>query len=277
MNIVAFSRSTYSRRASSFYLLYASIFDFLYLFPKSLLNILQYGFYYDWTMNSNFLCKIQIYFIYVLTITSGALTVLANIDRYLLSSNNSKRWNYSSRSVAKHSIKLTILFWFIISIPIFICSKRSSYLLKNEKLICSNSSKDRFCLLDGFIPPFIMMIFGLMTFKNVHHLYHRSRTKSTPTRRINHQITLMFVLQSIKSAFTSFPYSIFNSYLLITKSKGKSLLQQAKENLVMEIVYLLFWSNYTSFFVYFLSSDIFRNEWRKGMKKILLLNKNQNN
>jgi hypothetical protein len=88
---------------------------------------------------------------------------------------------------------------------------------------------------------------------------------------VNQQITLMFILQSIKSTFASFPLTIFNSYLLITIRiyRTKSLIYEAKENLIMQIVYLLFWSNYTSFFVYVYSSDIFRKQWIKAMKKVI--------
>ena len=113
-----------------------------------------------------------------------------------------------------------------------------------------------------------MMLFGLKTCNNMRHLQCRLKFRSRSAQRINEQLTSMLVLQSIKSSFTSFPYSIFNTYLLITFGKRKSLVVEAKENLVMQIVYLLFWSNYTSFFVYIYSSDIFRYQWTKAMKKI---------
>jgi hypothetical protein len=275
MNIITFSQRTYNRRAASFYLLYASIFDLAHLSPGSLSNILQYAFHYDWTINSTILCKIKTYFVYMFTIISGTLTVLASINRFLLSSYNSKKWNYSSRAVAKRCIILTFIFCPILSIPIIFCTKRYHHSSNKERIICFNPSKDRFCLfvriiytclLNGFIPPFMMMIFGLITYNNVRHFYRRSKLKSLSTRRINQEIILMLVLQSTKSVFASFPFSIFNTYLLITIRKDKSLSHQAKEHLITQIVYLLFWSNYTSFFVYIYASHIFRDHWIKAMK-----------
>ena len=50
----------------------------------------------------------------------------------------------------------------------------------------------------------------------------------------------MLILQSIKSSFASLPYSLFNCYLLITLNIQKSLLYQAKENLINQIVIYFF-------------------------------------
>jgi hypothetical protein len=278
MNIITFFQRTYHRRASPFYLLCASIFDLAYLTPGSISNILQYGFHYDWTINSIIYCKLKNYLIYVLTIISGTLTVLASIDRFLLSSNNSKRWSYSSRSIAKRCVILIVIFWFTVSVPIIFCTKRYYRSSNNEQMICSNPSDNRLCfsvrvvytcLFDGFFPPLIMMIFGVKTCNNMRHLHRRSKFKSLSSRRINQQLTLMLVLQSIKSSFASFPYSIFNTYWLLTINNKKSFIVEAKENLVRQILYLLFWSNYTSFFVYVYASDIFRNQWIKAMKKMI--------
>lgn len=278
MNIITFAQRTFQRRASSFYLLIASLFDLAHLTPGSITNILQYGFHYDWTISSLIYCRIKNYITYVFMLISGTLTILATIDRFLLSSDNSKRWNYSHRSFAKRAILLTILFWFVMSTPIIFCSKRYYHSSHNEQMICSNPSLDMVCLyvriiytclIDGFVPPLIMVIFGLITYRNVHQLHRRSNFRSQSARRINQQIISMLVLQSIKSSFASIPYSIFHTYWVISRNERKTLLDEAKENLAMQIVYLLFWSNYTSFFIYICSSDIFRNQWKKAMMKLI--------
>ena len=278
MNMLTFAQPTYQRRPSSFYLLLASIFDLAHLTPGSITNILQYGFHYDWTINSIIYCRLKTYFVYVFTIISGTLTILANIDRYLLSSNNSKRWNYSSHSIAKRLIVSTISFWLILSIPMIFCTTRYYHSSHNEQMIGSNPSMDSICLIvrifytclfDGFFPPLIMLIFGLVTYRNVHQLHRRSNFRSLSARRINQQIIFMLILQSIKSSFASMPYSFFHTYWLITRNKPKTHLDEAKENLAMQIVYLLFWSNYTSFFIYLFSSEIFRSQWKKGVKKLV--------
>jgi hypothetical protein len=278
MNMLTFLQRTYSGRACSLYLLVASACDLAHLNLGLLSNILQYGFHYDGIVNSIVHCRIKTYFVYVLTIISGTLTTLASIDRYMLSSAKSSRWNYSHRSVGIRYIKLTILFWIVISIPIIFCSEHFHHLSPNQQVICSSSyqySSCRLiqivyiCLFNGFLPPFMMMIFSCLTQNNARHLRQRSKSRSIRVRRINKQLTTMLILQSIKSILTSIPYSIFICYWIMTVKKHKSLVHQAIENLINQIVHLFFWSNYTSFFVYIISSDIFRNQWLDTMKKII--------
>ena len=125
------------------------------------------------------------------------------------------------------------------------------------------------CILNGFLHPLITLLFGILTCSNVHHLRRRTSLRSVLIRQINYQLTLMLILQLIKSSFSSLPFSIFNCYQLITRNMKKSLLYQAKENLTYQICYLLFWSNYTSFFVYLYSSDIFRKQYVKTIQGIV--------
>jgi hypothetical protein len=197
----------------------------------------------------------------------------------MLSSKKSSRWNYSCRSVGIRNIKFTIYFWIIISIPIIFCSERYYHLSNNQQqLICSNSCQYLscrlvhiiyICLFNGFLPPVIMMIFSFMTYVNVRRLHRRSKLKSIRFRKMNEQLTSMLILQSFKSTATSIPYAIFNCYWIITINQYKSLNYQAKENLINQIIYLLFWSNYTSFFVYIYYSKIFRQQWIKMIKKVM--------
>jgi hypothetical protein len=278
MNILTFMRQTYHSRPCSLYLLVASVFDLVHLNLGPLSNILQYGFHYDWTINSIAFCKIKSYFTFVFTVMAGTLTTMASIDRYILSSRNSERWKYCTRPIAMRCIQLTLLFWVIISIPIIFCYTRFGHSSRNEQLVCSSPPGDITCLLiqilyicifNGFLHPIVMVFFGLLTCINIHHLRQRSSLKSARTQQINYQLTSMLILQLIKSSFSSLPFSIFNCYLLITRNTPKTSSYQAKENLVNQIFYLLFWSNYTSFFVYMYSSDIFRNQWVKAMKSIV--------
>lgn len=278
MNILTFTSHTYNNRSCSLYLWIASIFDFIYLNLGSLSNILQYGFHYDWTITTIVFCKLKSYTVFVFAVMSATLTTIVSIERYILSSTDSTRWKYCTRPVAVRYIQFIVLFWFIISIPIAFCYTHFNHLSHNEQLMCTNPSRRISCLLvqilyicifNGFLPPIVMMFFSFLTCFNVHHLRQRSLSKSAQIQQINYQLTSMLILQLIKSSFASLPFSLFNCYLLITRNIQKSSLRQAKENLVYQIVYLLFWSNYTSFFVYIYSSDIFRKQWIKTIRRII--------
>jgi hypothetical protein len=278
MNMLTFFQQIYHSRACSLYLFIASACDFLYLNLDPLFNILQYGFNYNGTINSLIYCKIKSYVTYVLMITSGTLTILASVSQYLLSSENNARWYYTRRHIGIRCIKITFAFWLIVSIPIIFCSKHVSRSFENQRLLCSNPAGDIYCfsvrliytcLFNGFLPPLMMMIFGFLTQNNVQHLYRRSNKQSNRSRKINQQLAAMLILQSIKSIFVSMPFAIFNCYWLKTINEKKTFLFQARENLLHQILYLFCWNNYTSFFVYIYSSDIFRNQWIKAMKKVL--------
>ena len=277
MNILTFSQRIYTCRACSLYLLFASVCDLTHLNAGALSNILDYGFLYRWNLPSSLYCSIKNYIVYYFTIVSGTLTVLASFDRFFLSSSNNYFWSFSSRRIAKYCIRTILIFWFFLSLPISLCSQRRIHSSGNEEMICSNSLDNplcyftRFvysCLIDGFLPPSIMMILGILTSRNARLLYRRAPSERTST--INQQLTSMLIIQSIKSIFASYPIAIFNCYLLITRLHQKTILMQAKENLLLQIAYLLFWSNYTSFFVYLFSSDVFRHQLMRALKMIFL-------
>ncbi|CAF0942666.1 unnamed protein product [Adineta ricciae] len=277
MNVLTFMQRTYHRRACSLYLLVASICDLIHLNFGPLSNILQYGFDYDWTINSNAFCKLKSYIVFVFTVLSATLTTIAGADRYVLSSRKTARWKLSTRSIALRCILVSIVFWIVFAIPVIFCSIRLNHSSHNEQLICSNSSQQISCLLlqiiytcifNGFLPPLVMLYFGILTCTNARHLRRRTLSGSARIRQINYQLTLMLILQTIKSSFASLPFSVFNCYLLITLNVKKSPLYQAKENLANQVVYLLFWSNYTSFFVYVYSSDIFRCQCLRAIKQL---------
>jgi hypothetical protein len=147
MNILTFIRQTYNNRPCSLYLLVASIFDFFYLNIGPLSNILQYGFDYDWTITSIVFCKIKSYMVFVVAVISATLTTIVSIERYILSSRDIIMWKYCTRPVAIRCIQFTILFWFIISIPITFCYTRFNHLSHNEQLMCTNPSRGIGCLL----------------------------------------------------------------------------------------------------------------------------------
>ena len=275
--MLMFSKRIYRYRSGSLYLLVASICDFIHLNLGPLTNILQYGFRYDWTISSILYCKLKSYFVFVITAISATLTCLATFNQYILSSKKNKRWKYCSQIIAIRCTCLTIIGWFVLSIPIAFCYTRHYHSSENEQLICSNPLQGKFCFLvqilyvcvfNGFLHPFFMLYVGIRTYRNIHQIHQRSILKSTQLRQVNYQMALMLILQSIKSSFASLPFACFNCYLLITIRNNKSLLHQAKENIVGQIIYFLFWSNYTSFFVYIYSSKIFKTQWSKTMKKI---------
>lgn len=277
MNICTFLRKKYIRRTCSLYLLIASFCDFLHIHTGLLLYILQYGFQYNRFNISTGQHKIMTYLVYVPMIISATLTILTYVNQFLLSSRIVSRWNFGSFPVAIRNIILTIIFWFIASIPVSLCVNIHYHVFNSERFTCSNTCQTLLCrwiyglytcLFNGILIPMIMIIVGLLTYKNIRHLQRRLNFRSTFTQRINEQLIRMLILQSFKSLVTSVPYTIYNIYLIITINRKKSVEHQGMEIFIGEIVHLVFWSNYTSFIIYICSSNIFRQQWIRTMKEV---------
>lgn len=278
MNICTFLQHKYIRHTCSLYLLIASFCDFLHLNIAFLNNILYYGFHYNQfhdILTHGY--KIANYFVYVLMMISATLTILSCASQWALSSRNASRWNFALRSIAIRNIILTIIFWFTTSIPINLCANIHYHVFNNQRFICSNVCQTLICrwiygiyacLFNGILPPMIMMIVGLLTWKNIRNIQRRSKFRVIYARRINEQLTRMLVLQSFKSLVTSVPYTIYNLFLIITINRGKSIEYQITEDFIGELIRLFFLSNYTSFIIYICSSHIFRQQWIRTIKKI---------
>lgn len=199
MNILIFGQRIYRHRTGSRYLLVASFCDLIHLTCGPLSNLLQYGFHYHSTINSNRFCQIKTYFIWVSTAISATLTTLATINQFLLSSKKHKRWKFSSRKNTLRSIYLSITFCFLISIPIPFCFTHTFHSSENEQLTCQNLLDNSFCffiqifhicLINGFLHPLLIIFFSL--FKYLHsqltrkssfflHFIHRTSKVVTNT------------------------------------------------------------------------------------------------
>lgn len=261
MNIIIFSQRIYRHRSGSLYLLVASICDALHLNVGPLTNILQYAFHFDWPIHTLLFCQTKSYLLFVIMSISATLTCLATITQYILSSKKHRRWKYTSRKIAIRCIVIISISWAIIFLPIAGCYTR--YFHPSRKTFCFVIEIFSVCLINGFLHPFVMLVFSLRIYRNIQQIHQRSLMKSTQIRQVNYQVSSMLVLQSIKSSFASLPYAFFNSYLLITMKTDKSLFRQAKETLIGQLLYFIFCSNYTSFFLYIYSSTIFKEQWKK--------------
>ena len=114
--IILFSRR---RRHSScsIYLLYAVVMNSAFILSNLSLNIfaLDYG---DPTVSIPSLCKIRYYTAHAWGQIARYLTVIACVDRFILTNNNA-RFRFLNRPlVAQYVVGITVIFWHIISIHI---------------------------------------------------------------------------------------------------------------------------------------------------------------
>jgi hypothetical protein len=222
-------------------------------------------------------CKFRNYLVIVLPIISTSFIILASIDRWAQSSLNVNRRKFSNRKIAYLLIILTILFWFSI-----LSHQLVFYQISNGK--CGGNSKSYdifhrifnvFCI--GIIPFVLLSTFGFLTLKNV----KKSLRRIIPSinvggnqinlNRKQNQLLRMVLVQVIATIILTFPYLLTMSYITISKDfDDKTEGNEQIENLLDLITRDLWYLNYTkSFYIYTLSSTLFRKTFKKNLIKLI--------
>lgn len=279
-NYITLTDKQLRQNSCTIYFFASSIVDFLILNFNLLSRWLHDGFLIDSTQTKSlFYCKFRNYLVIVLPIISTSFLILASIDRWSLSSLNVNRRKFSNRKMSYLLIPLITLFWLIIFSHQLIFYE----ILENK---CDGNSKhyDIFhgifnIFSIGLIPSLLFSIFGFLTLKNV----KRSLSRVNPTinssitcrnsNRKQNQLSRMVVVQVITTICLTFPYILSMFYITISKYLyDKKQLNQQKliENLLDLITRDLWYLNYTkSFYIYTLSSTLFRKIFKKRFQNFL--------
>lgn len=187
---------------------------------------------------------------------------------------------WSSRQVANRVIPLGILLGFIIyiHIPFFFTI---NIIPASQKPICYPPGPPGtyrvilsfFNLIYfGLSPSMCMLIFGLLTMRNIKQskglLSKSSNTVENRTNQNNRKIDLhmfrMLLVQVLVYCITGTPYSIATIYTAITANQSKNVFQVAQENLLTAVGGMLTNTGpCLSFYLFTLSSSLFRKELKK--------------
>ncbi|CAF4036896.1 unnamed protein product [Rotaria sp. Silwood2] len=263
------------------YFLASSISQFLTFNFALLTRMLQYGYTIQTVNTVVWFCKIRYYLFYIFVAIPRYLIILASIDRYLASSSDIQRRQWSTPKIAIRLIIGNVLFWCVIyiQIPIF-------YEIHNGD--CSFRKGVYgifFCIYllieSGIFPPLMMIIFGLLTLNNI----RRSKRTIRPLPIVDIIQLSQFPVMSRKDLLISkmlfnqiclwIILNMFNPcYLLyrtITIYDNKSSLRLTVELFLNNMSYYFIYLEFSlTFFVYTLSSPLFRREFKKLIRKKLL-------
>jgi hypothetical protein len=276
-NYITLTDKQLRRNACGIYFLSSSIVDFFILNFNLLSRWIHDGFLIDPTMTKSlFYCKFRNYFVIVLPIISTSFLILASIDRWALSSSNVNRRKFSNRKLAYLLIIVITIFWLII-----LSHQLIFYEIFEDR--CDGNSKNYdifhgifniFCI--GLIPSLLLSIFGYLTLRNVQQSIHRINPQmSLIIQRINinrrqTQLIRMVLVQVITTICLLFPYLLSMFYITISKYLyDKNILNEHRrmENLIDLITRDLWYLNFTkSFYIYTLSSTLFRKIFKKRFK-----------
>ncbi|CAF3557662.1 unnamed protein product [Rotaria sp. Silwood1] len=243
--------------------------------------MLQYGYNIQTINIVVWFCKIRYYFFYVFVGIPRYFIILASIDRYLASSSDMHRRRWSTPKIAIRLIIGNVLFWCIIYIHIPIFYEIQNGDCSFRKGIYSIFFCIYLLIESGIIPPLMMLIFGLLTLNNIRRSKRNIRpiqvvdvTASLQFNRISkkdlqlskmlfNQICLWIILNMLNPCYLLYRTMTIND----TKSSVRLAVELFINNMSYSSIYLEF---SLTFFIYTLSSPLFRRELKKLMHNKLL-------
>lgn len=217
-------------------------------------------------------CKIRAYLIQSSAMMYRWFLVAACFDRYAISSNNVRLRHIAQMHIARRVTLLNILLWLILPIHIPII-----YDIKNGNCVPLRSLAFQyyhnvFVLLNGCVlPALLMSVSAFLTYHNL--VLKRQRRQMIVVQSVNdiediqrkrdRQVLITLISQVIVLVITVLPSTLFYLYVgMMSYASTKSDQALAIERFwafVMELIMNLF--PISSFYLYILSSSLFRNEF----------------
>jgi hypothetical protein len=218
INVLVFSSvRTYRTTPCSFYLLIGSIVNIIYITINLISRIVSAGYGIDLTRTSTIWCKIRAFLIFTLSLITLTCSCLATIDQFFITSRSVNLRAFSKLKWAHRMIFIFILIWCLHGIPVLIVYNISPI---TKTCIHTNGGYAIYApiYLLGLvctIPVSIMVIFGYLTYRNIHVI------RILAAQQADRQLTKMILLQVILLVICIVPYGINNAYGLITSGISK--------------------------------------------------------
>ncbi|CAF0883071.1 unnamed protein product [Adineta ricciae] len=229
---------------------------------------------------STIYCKIRPYLISSLFMISRTYIVLACADRYALCSPDVRIRAFSRSQNAFRLIPLVILIWIFLPIHIAIfntiegnqCIMPGIYriLYAVYAIICA-----------GILPPFSMVTFGLLAYRNLRYMRRRiqpansDQRRQTRIKRTDFQIMKMLSVEVMIYCASTLPFPINTVYAAATvnviKSKDRAAVDAFLSFLAGSI--LQYMNASTAMYSNLITSAAFRNELKKFFKNCLKLHR----
>jgi hypothetical protein len=191
LNILVFTRKIFRNNICVAYFLAATISDCFIIFVGLLPRLLA-GFGDDASQYSAVLCKLRFFITYFAGYTSAWFISLACVERYLSSSINVNTRQLITMKRAYHSMIVVILIGFIAFGEIFYCidinqnllgAPQSCYQLQ-QNIQCQIVDSLMQFIFEILTPALMMIIFGLLTLRNVRQQHRRVSALQTANRSI---------------------------------------------------------------------------------------------
>ena len=263
-NTIIFLRPCLITSSCSRYFLSSSFANVFQLNIGLVSHILDFGFHIHPYHRSLVLCKLRNYSINVAGFLSQTYLLLACVDRYLISLNRSSSRRINTVAVANRIIFAATCFWIVILSHML---AYGSILQPNQFCFFSTPSYVFFIsahnlLLSGFVLPILMVVFGLLTLKNIRLIRRQACVRRR--KRRNHYLSLMLISNVFVSVFFTLLYTsglIYLSFFMVTPSKKITYRESVEQRFVSFIAIMFYYAPFAIFFyVNIFTSQRFRCE-----------------
>jgi hypothetical protein len=263
-NTIIFLRPCLISSSCSRYFLSSSFANVFQLNIGLVSHILDFGFHIHPYHHSIILCKLRNYLINVAGFLSQTYLLLACIDRYLISLNRSSSRRINTVAVANRIIWAVTVFWMVILSHMLVYG---TILQPSQFCFFSTPSYVFFIsvhnlILSGFVLPILMVLFGLLTLKNIRLIRRQACVRRR--KRRNHYLSLMLISNVFVSVFFTLLYTsglIYLSFFMATSSKKISYRDSVEQRFVSFIAIMFYYAPFAIFFyVNIFTSQRFRSE-----------------
>ncbi|CAF1165676.1 unnamed protein product [Adineta steineri] len=271
LTCLVFSQPTFNKSPCAMYFIASSFAQFFTFNFALVTRMIHYG-YSITTLNTNlYYCKIRFYLFYIFVAVPRYQIILASIDRYFASSRDAVRRQWSSPKVASRLMIGTAIIWCLIYIQVLIFYDISSGSCKYRSGAYGVFFSTYIAIDSGILPLFLMLVFGLLTVKNIHKTKQRigpgggtnenrpaqgskmSKKDAQLHKMLAHQITLFIVLNLPNPC-----YLVYSAFTINTpKSSLRTTIEAFASNMTYVLIYLGFSLTFANFAT---SSEIFRRE-----------------
>ncbi|CAF0768842.1 unnamed protein product [Adineta ricciae] len=276
LNVFVLTRRQYLQNSCSCYILASTVTNLIILNVVVLFRLLT-GFDIDPSRTSAFFCKFRTYIVQMTTALSRIYIVLACIDRWAMTSTVVRRRSFTNRKVPKILIPIVAIVCGLsfIHIPFY-------YDIIRSRCTTTSNSYLQFynifnTVLSGVTIPIPMIIFSILTVRNVKRLQHRVDNNTLLTERIipnnivnkrhhDYQLFYMIFIQQCVYIITTLPFVSYLLYITITMYSVKSPVQTSIDNLYMTVVFTFVHVNFAAtFYIYVLISHTFRKDLKRSL------------
>jgi len=281
LNVLVLSQRTLRSNPSAAFFVISSIAGLIAIL-SGLTSRMMAGYAVDLTNTVNWICILRNYILYTVRTVALWMIVFAAIDRCFSSSANVNLRQMSNMKNAKRSIVFVFVFSCFVNAPIIFCYEANlTGLIRGcygSTFACRLITDLTYAVVTTLLPLLLMIIFGLLTIKNVHHTRSRIQdvtmlsmsyqNKNTLTdvarqqiRKRDRYLLKMLLIQVTLLCLFTCGHAIQKAYSTITSNSPTPPLQSAIENFSLTIFTLLnFTASGMPFYIYTLTGrTMFRN------------------